>query len=120
MHELAIAEGILAIVERHAQGRRVSRVELRVGHLRQVVPSALTFAWELLAEGTCADGAELAIEAVPAAVRCRACGAEGVLHTFPACCTRCGSLDVDVTGGEELLVDSLELEDDEALTRTGG
>jgi Zn finger protein HypA/HybF involved in hydrogenase expression len=41
-----------------------------------------------------------------------------VLEAFPAHCAVCGSLDVDVTGGEELLVDSLEL--DEALVTTGG
>ena len=48
MHELAIAHSVVAIAERHAAGRRVRAVELRVGHLRQVVPSSLTFAFDLL------------------------------------------------------------------------
>ena len=120
MHELSIASAVLAIVERHADGRRVSRVELRVGHLRQVVPPALEFAWELVAEGTVADGAELSLEEVPAALRCERCGGESTLTAFPARCAACGSLDCEVTGGDELLVDALELEDEEALTGTGG
>jgi hydrogenase nickel incorporation protein HypA/HybF len=120
MHELAIADSVIDIALRHARGRRVTRVELRVGHLRQVVPSALTFAFELVAEGTEVDGAELVIEEMPATVRCRACSTEATLTAFPACCPGCGSLDVDVTGGDELLVDSLELEEDELLTRSGG
>jgi hydrogenase nickel incorporation protein HypA/HybF len=120
MHELAIADSVVDIVLRHARGRQVTRVELRVGHLRQVVPDALTFAFELVAQGTPVDGAELVIEQVPAAVACRKCGAEAVLTAFPACCPACGTLDVDVTGGDELLVDSLELEEEELLTRTGG
>jgi Zn finger protein HypA/HybF involved in hydrogenase expression len=42
------------------------------------------------------------------------------LTAFPACCASCGSLDLEVTGGDELLVDSLELEEDELLAGTGG
>src|SRR3954452_16572973 len=107
MHELSIADAVVQIVNRHAGGRRVSKVELRVGHLRQVVPSALAFAFELVAKGTPAEGAELALEEVPAAGRCRACGAESELDGFPLRCGRCGDLDVEVIRGEELLVDSL-------------
>jgi hydrogenase nickel incorporation protein HypA/HybF len=122
MHELAIAESIVTIAERHAAGRRVTGVELKVGHLRQVVPSALTFAFDLLVEGTTLEGADLRIEEVPAAGVCRDCGAETVLPYFPLQCTSCEGLNIEVTAGEELLVDSLELEDEleHALTTDGG
>ena len=116
MHELSIADAVFRIVDRHADGRRVALVELRVGHLRQVVPDALTFAWELVTEGTLAEGAELRIEQVPATVRCASCTAQTTLEEFPARCGACGSPDVDTTGGDELLVDSLELEEENALT----
>ena len=120
MHEFSIAQAVLDITCRHAgEGRRVTAVDCRVGHLRQVVPSALTFAWELVAEGTEAEGAELRIEEVPARVRCRGCGEQTTLAQFPAACGTCGTFDVEVTGGEELLVVSLELEE-QTLTRTGG
>ena len=122
MHELAIAESVIAIVERNAAGRHVVSVELKVGHLRQVVPSALTFAFELLVQETALEGAELQIVDVPAAGICRDCGAETVLPHFPLQCTSCEGLDVEVTAGEELVVESLELEDEleDALTTTGG
>lgn len=109
MHELSIAEAVLGVVEAHARGRRVTRVELRVGHLRQVVPDALTFAFAVVAEGTLAEGAELAIAQVPVAGRCRDCGAESELPSLPLLCPRCGSADVGITRGEELLVEALEL-----------
>jgi hydrogenase nickel incorporation protein HypA/HybF len=118
MHELSIADSVVAIVRTHAAGRRVQRVELRVGHLRQVVPSALEFAFELVAQGTCAEGAELVIEEVPAVGRCRGCGTRSELRDFPLACAHCGSWDVQVLEGEELLVDALELE--ETLVTTGG
>jgi hydrogenase nickel incorporation protein HypA/HybF len=118
MHELSIAEAIVAIAERHAAGREVARVEVKVGHLRQVVPSALDFAFGLVAAGTALDGAELVLETVPAEGRCRDCGAVGVLEDFPLQCWRCGGFALDVLRGEELLVDAIELE--EALTTKGG
>jgi hydrogenase nickel incorporation protein HypA/HybF len=121
MHELSIADAVVQIASRHADGRKVTRVELKVGHLRQVVPDALEFAFELVAQGTPVEGAELVMEEIPADVRCRACGAESRLEAFPAHCAPCGSLDVEVTGGDELLVEALELEEHEpVLSRSGG
>jgi hydrogenase nickel incorporation protein HypA/HybF len=119
MHELSIAEAVVAIALDHAAGRRVVKVELKVGHLRQVVPSALEFAFALVAEGTPLDGAELEIEEVPAAGRCRRCGTETVLAAFPLLCAGCGSADLEVLRGEELLVDALELDEDVLLTNGG-
>src|SRR3954468_2205033 len=111
MHELSIADAVLRIVEAHAQGRRVEAVELKVGHLRQVVPDALAFAFTLVSEGTVAEGAELVMEEVPAAGTCRACGANTEFDGFPLACEGCGSLDVELVRGEELLVDALTMEE---------
>jgi hydrogenase nickel incorporation protein HypA/HybF len=111
MHELSLAESIVRIATAHAAGRPVAKVELKVGHLRQVVPSALAFAFELVAQGTPLEGAELAMEEVPAAGRCRRCGTESELPGFPLRCSACGGLDLELLRGEELRVDALELEE---------
>ncbi len=120
MHELSIAQALMTIVEGHARGRRVTAVEVKVGHLRQVVPSALEFAFELVAEGTPAQGARLALDEVPAAGRCRDCGARTDFEGFPLACGACGSSRVEITHGEELLVEALELEEESALATSGG
>jgi hydrogenase nickel incorporation protein HypA/HybF len=112
MHELSIAGAIVAIAEEHAAGRRVTQVDVKVGHLRQVAPGALRLAFELVAAGTPVQGAELVIEQVPAAIACRKCGAESRLNEFPFACPGCGGIDIDVLSGDELLVDSLELADE--------
>jgi hydrogenase nickel incorporation protein HypA/HybF len=119
MHELAIADAVARIACAHAGDRRVTRVEVKVGHLRQVVPASLAFSFELVSAGTQLEGAELDIEEVPAAVRCRDCAQESQVDGFPLHCRACGGLEVEVIGGEELLVDSLEL-DEQELTTSGG
>jgi hydrogenase nickel incorporation protein HypA/HybF len=118
MHELAIADSVLQIVCAHAGDRRVAAVDLAVGHLRQVVPSALEFSFTLVSQGTVAEGAELRLEAVPAGGVCRACGTDGPLGDFPLSCSACGGLDVEVLRGEELCVEALELEERE-MTANG-
>lgn len=111
MHELAIAQSVVEIACRHAAGSRVTKVELKVGHLRQVVPSALSFSFELVAEGTPVEGAELAMELVPAAGLCRECGAETRLDAFPFLCAGCNGCNLEIVAGDELLVESLEMEE---------
>jgi hydrogenase nickel incorporation protein HypA/HybF len=119
VHELSIAQAVVQIAARHAAGRRVAKVELKVGHLRQVVPSALEFAFELVADGTPLQGAELVIEQVPARGRCRGCGAETTMSDFPLQCGCCRGLDVELVAGEELLVDALELDERQPMATEG-
>jgi hydrogenase nickel incorporation protein HypA/HybF len=111
LHELSIAESVVRIASRQADGRRVTKVQMKVGYLRQVVPTALTFGFGLLAEGTSVEGAELEMEQVPAEGRCRGCGVESKLGSFPLQCGGCGGFDLEILKGEELMVESLELEE---------
>jgi hydrogenase nickel incorporation protein HypA/HybF len=117
VHELSLAQAVVEIASRHAAGRSVHRVELKVGHLRQVVPSALEFAFRLVSDGTVLDGAELVIEDVPARGLCRHCGTETTMSRFPLQCSICGGLDLEIVAGEELLVDAIECE--EPMTTEG-
>ena len=43
MHELSLSSAIVNTAVKHAGGRRVTVVSLRVGRLRQVVPDTLDF-----------------------------------------------------------------------------
>ncbi|MBN1916824.1 MAG: hydrogenase maturation nickel metallochaperone HypA [Verrucomicrobia bacterium] len=111
MHELSIAEDLLAIVEKTAaehQLVRVARLRIVVGALGNVVPEALEFALEVAGRGTVADGAQLEIIEVPVTVRCTECGTETELEDIAFVCSACGSVNVDVVRGSELYLDSIE------------
>jgi hydrogenase nickel incorporation protein HypA/HybF len=113
VHEVGIAQNILDIVVRHADGGsagRVTRVTVKVGALATVVPDCLTFAFEALARGTCAEKATLQIEDVQGRGTCRVCGAEFPVKEFLPACAHCGSPEVAVAGGDDLTVESMEIE----------
>jgi hydrogenase nickel incorporation protein HypA/HybF len=76
MHELAVAQAIVAAAERHTEGRPVAIVRVRIGRLRQVVPEYLGFYFEVASKDTDCEGAALEWERVPSFLRCAGCGAE--------------------------------------------
>jgi hydrogenase nickel incorporation protein HypA/HybF len=62
MHELALSRAIVDAALRHAEGRPVERVHVRLGSMRQAVPRSLAFYFEILARETDCEGAVLEIE----------------------------------------------------------
>lgn len=65
MHEVSLGEAILDAVERRAAGRKVRRVRVRVGTQHGVVAPALDQGFEMVSEGTVAEGAILDVVTVP-------------------------------------------------------
>ena len=102
MHELSLCQAILDHTLARAGDRPVRRVEVRIGHLRQVVPDSLQFAWEMLTESTDLADCELVIEHVPAVVHCNACGADTTLDLPVLACAACEDMGVELRSGEEL------------------
>lgn len=109
MHELSLCERIAAIVENAREGRGVTAVHLRVGHLRQVVPDTLVYCWDLVTADTPLAGAELRVEHVPVTLTCTDCGADTTPSELSFVCGSCASTTVTVTGGEEFLLTSVDL-----------
>jgi hydrogenase nickel incorporation protein HypA/HybF len=115
VHELSLSGAIVKTVERHAEGRRVTVVNLRVGGLRQVVPDTLAFSFELVARGTVCEGARLEQELVMPSLRCNACAHEWPLDVPAFRCPACSTSDVAVITGDELQVESIEVEEAECI-----
>ena len=111
MHELSISSAIVDTAVRHAAGRPVTRVAVRIGRLRQVVPASLSFCFGLVAKDTVCDGAQLDLEIVPARLRCADCDQAWEIEVPAFRCPRCGSANAEVVSGEELEVESIEVEE---------
>ena len=113
MHELALAEEIVQLVDAQARAQafaRVRRIRLVVGALAGVEPDALEFGFESVRRGTALDGAALEILRTPGVGRCLACERDVEIGARGESCPSCGSNQVLVIGGEELRVAELEVE----------
>ena len=113
MHEVSIAQGLMKILEDETNKHdvsRVTRVHLRIGELSTCVPDALTFAFEVVSEGTVAEGAELKIEVVPARGRCEKCDIEFDVDSTMFLCPQCGGIAAEIVSGKELDIAEIEAE----------
>ena len=118
MHELSLSGAIVNTVVKHAAGRHVTVVTMRVGALRQVVPDTLDFYFGFVSKGTVCESARLEQELIPARLRCAACEREWEIELPIFMCPGCGpSGRVEVAAGDELEVESIEVEEAECIAR---
>ncbi|NWG40193.1 MAG: hydrogenase maturation nickel metallochaperone HypA [Hydrogenophilaceae bacterium] len=113
MHELSIAQALIEQVEaiacdRHAE--YATKIRVKIGPLSGVVPELLASAFPLAAAGTIAEQAKLQWVAAPIRVRCQACGAETDATVNRLLCAACGDWHTQVISGDELILESVELE----------
>jgi len=114
MHELSIAGAIVDTATRHADGRPVALVSVRIGPLRQIVPDSLRFYFEIVARGGACENASLTLTQVALLLRCRDCGLEWEPAEPEFRCPRCGHGSVEILTGEELEIDYIEVEEEAA------
>jgi hydrogenase nickel incorporation protein HypA/HybF len=116
MHELSVTEGLLNIITDQVAGtgvRKVCGVNLVIGDLASIVDDSLQFYFDILSTGTVAENARLTFSRVPPEFRCRGCGSGFRRQGYGYRCPACGGNDVDITGGQEFFIESIEVETDE-------
>jgi hydrogenase nickel incorporation protein HypA/HybF len=114
VHELSVSAAVVDTAIRHAAGRKVTAVHLRVGALRQVVPDSLAFYFEIVARDTLCEGAMLEQELIAARLRCESCETEWEADAPAFRCPGCAGGDVTVVCGDELEVETIDVEQQEA------
>lgn len=113
MHEMSLIGGVFEVIEKtlsQHEVKRVLQVKLKVGELTNAEPDALLMAFEAYSKDTLCEGAELIIESVPLLGCCRKCLEEFKVKTMIFICPNCGDTSIEVIQGEELLIESLEVE----------
>lgn len=110
MHELAVIEGIIETMTEVATANhlsRISRLELVIGKLHQLVPDMLVFSFETCTLGTLAENCTLIIEWRPVMVNCRDCGNRSEIIDSIFICPNCGSFLLNTESGKELYIKSI-------------
>ncbi len=112
MHELSLMENVLEIAfekAREQDAEKIHVIKMRAGVLSGAVPEALEFAFESLAPGTPAEGARLEIERPGVRCYCTQCHREYDASPYDYVCPTCGGLEMEIRGGTELELVSLEV-----------
>lgn len=113
MHEMSLAEGIRGIVvDAAANGNftRVKCVVLEIGALSSVEVDALRFCFDVVMRDTVAASAVMEVVAVAGSGWCMQCCETVAIARLYDPCPRCGSYQVQATGGTEMRVLELEVE----------
>ena len=113
MHELAITQSMLDVVLKQAEkagAKQVGRINLVIGRMSGVVDQCMQFYFDFLSKGTIAEGATLFFKMVPTTARCRGCGKTFELGEFEWTCPHCQGSSLEITAGQELYVESIEVE----------
>jgi len=112
MHEMALAESMIAIVEDAARrngAARVASVRLELGALSHVERDALVFCFDAVTRGGPAEGARLDVAVTPGAAWCMRCSERVPLSRLGDACPRCSGYQLQVVAGDGMRVTEIEV-----------
>jgi hydrogenase nickel incorporation protein HypA/HybF len=114
VHELSMMQEVMEILGEQIRIHRVKKVHqvnLKVGRMMAVVPSSLSFCFEILSKHTPLEGARLAIEEIPVTCRCRECKEEFTVASFVFVCPKCRGTQLEQISGNEFSIQSMEVDE---------
>lgn len=113
MHELTITESLLEIALRHANkagANRITDLYLVIGQLSSIVDESVQFYWDIIGEGTIAEGASLHFERIPTEIECLDCQTRYSPGENQMVCPQCGSIHIMIIKGEEFFLEAINIE----------
>ena len=113
MHEMAITQSMVNLVVEEAKkggARKVKNINLVLGELSGVVGDCVQLYFDLMSRDTIAEGATISFKTVPTQAKCRQCARVFEVREFDWLCPDCHSPSIELVSGDELLVESIEVE----------
>lgn len=113
MHELSVTESLLKIAVEHAEkadAKRITDLRIVIGDLASMVDDSIQFYWDVIAQGTIAEGATLHFRRVPAELQCNTCSEKYRPTDKELICPNCQGAGARIISGEEFFLESIDVE----------
>lgn len=108
-----MTEGILKICLREGKKnniQKIKKINIVVGELTGLIPSCISYYFNIVAKGTLAENAEIKVITQNIEVKCNECNYKGQVEKHQYVCPKCFSDDIKIIKGKELFVDTIEVE----------
>jgi hydrogenase nickel incorporation protein HypA/HybF len=113
MHELPVTQNLLEIAMRHAQqsnAQRILGLNIVLGQFASIVDDSVQFYWDLIAQDTIAEGAQLNFRRIPAELLCQDCYQQYKPGPEDLACPNCQSVNIKIVSGREFYLESIDVE----------
>jgi len=110
MHEFSLTRNLLDTALKSADSKRIVSVNLLIGSFCDEREESIQSYWRDLAKGTPGEGAQLHFQHVQAELKCLACGGTFLLDGEGSLCIYCQRERLHLLNGEEVKLESIDLE----------
>ena len=113
MHEYAVTQSKVktAVDEANkANASRILEIRLVIGDLSTIIDDSVQMYFDIMSEGTIAQGAKLIFTRIKAEFKCKDCGEVFIKPPKGFNCPKCGGLGTPTDVGKEFYIESIEIE----------
>ncbi|QNU66770.1 hydrogenase maturation nickel metallochaperone HypA [Ruminiclostridium herbifermentans] len=113
MHEYAVTQSMVrtAVEEANkANASKILEIRLVIGDLSTIIDDSVQMYFDIMSEGTIAQGAKLIFKRVKAEFKCKDCGEVFIKPPKGFDCPKCGGLGTPTDIGKEFYIESIEIE----------
>ena len=116
MREIKALQSILtkALSEARQANKPVKKIQIALGEISELDSAFIQTYWSEISQGTLAERAQLEFRFINAEVQCMACFQKYHPLDRKIHCPYCGGYGAKILSGEELYLESIELDDEQA------
>jgi hydrogenase nickel incorporation protein HypA/HybF len=93
-----------------ANASRILEIRLVIGDLSTIIDDSVQMYYDIMSEGTIAQGAKLIFKRIKAEFKCKDCGEVFIKPPRGFNCSKCGGLGTPTDVGKEFYIESIEIE----------
>jgi hydrogenase nickel incorporation protein HypA/HybF len=113
MHEYAVTQSMIKMAVDEANkvnASKILEIRLVIGDLSTIIDDSVQMYFDIMSDGTIAQGAKLIFKRVKAEFKCKDCGEVFIKPSTGFDCPKCGGLGTPTGVGKEFYIDSIEIE----------